>query len=767
MGGALRRILLDARLTALAFALVVALPVLAYVTLAEDAVRDGFGAATIGLGGVPLALLAVTTIFLTREHRRTIRQRDRLREMQQTARIGSWRYDVRTGRVSGSRQLMHVVGLPPGRSGVPLETFLDRVHRDDRQRVHASLMRAIEARTRLETRFRLTAPSGQPYVVEIRAADDPGHDGRAAEVRGTVQDITELYRGEEQRAQLLAQVDSVDEAVIGTTLDGTVTEWNAGAERLFGYSRSEMVGRDIRILRPSGSRTGSAMMLAGIRAGRRMDRQELDRMRKDGSRVDVAVSGTPVWNASGDVVAATFTYWDVARQKRLENELAERVSHDPLTGLPNRFLLRDRLDQALRVAERSGEPLALLEVDVDRFRDVNDAIGQQGGDALLMDAAARIQTELRAVDTVARIGTDVFAVVVPGADESAASLVAARLRSVLQQPFEIARHEIDVEVSVGVTLAPAHGNDVATLLRRCEIALAAAKRSRVGYALFAPDAGPEKPSRVIVLAELRQAIERGELRLDYQPEVDLRTAETVRVEALVRWMHPTRGLVAPLDFIPVVEDTGLVGPLTRWVLTEATRQCRAWSDAGIAMPVAVNLSARSLLDPELVDGVGDALAASGLRGEMLTVEITEGVLMTDARRARTVIDGLHSLGVRVALDDFGTGYSSFAYLDTLPIDEMKIDRSLLLGLERDRSRAIVGTMIDLGHHLGFEVVAEGVEEAGAAERLTELGCDTLQGFSIARPMSAVALVSWLRERGERVTRARRTVVRRIAAGGAA
>ena len=725
---------------------------------------DGIGSTLLSVGAIPLLLLVAAAIVLSRVFRRTLRQRDRLREMQGTARIGSWRWDVKADRFSAGSELLRIFGLPRGRGGIPLAMVLDRVHRDDRARVSGSFARAADGRTPLAERCRVVAASGEVFVVEMRAVGEPDRRGWWRALRGTVQDITELSRSEEQRAQLLAQVDSVDEAIVGTTLEGMVTEWNAGAERLFGYTRSEMLGRDVRILRPPEKRNGSGLMLASIRAGRRMDRQELDRLRKDGTRVDVAISGTPVWSADNEIVAATFTYWDIARQKRLENELAERVSHDPLTGLPNRFLLRDRLEQALRVAERSAEPLALLEVDVDRFRDVNDAVGQQGGDALLMDAAARIHAELRAVDTVARIGTDVFAAVVPGADETAAALVAARLRSILQQPFEVARHEIDVEISVGVVIAPAHGSDVATLLRRCEVALGAAKRSRAGYALYAPDAEPDKPSRVILLSELRQAIERNELRLDYQPEVDLRTGETVRVEALLRWMHPTRGLVAPLDFIPVVEDTGLVGPLTRWVLDEATRQCRAWEEVGTTIPVAVNLSARSLLDPEVVDAVGDALEAAGLRGEMLTVEITEGVLMTDATRAREVIDGLHALGVRIALDDFGTGYSSFAYLDTLPIDEMKIDRSFVLGLERERGRAIVGTMIDLGHHLGFEVVAEGVEERGASERLSRLGCDTVQGFSVGRPMSPGALEAWLRERGERVMRARRTVVKRIAGG---
>lgn len=731
---------------------------------------DGIGATLLGIGTIPLLLLVAGAVALSRVFRRTLRQRERMREMQTTARIGGWRWDLRTERLSASRELLRILGLPSRREGIALETLLDRVHPDDRARVRAALAHAAEAGAPTETRCRVTAANGQIFVVEVRSVRETDRRGRRVALRGTLQDVTELYRSEEQRAQLLAQMDSIDEAVIGTTLDGTISDWNACAERLFGYTRDEAVGRSVKMLRPPERRSGSGAMLAAVSAGRRMDRQELDRLRKDGTLVDVAVSGTPVWNAAGEVVAATFTYRDVARQKRLENELAERVSHDALTGLPNRFLLRDRLDQALRGAERSREPLALLEVDIERFRDVNDAIGQQGGDALLMDMAARLQAEVRAVDTVARLGTDVFAVVVPGSDETAAMLVASRIRSALQQPFVLGRHEIDVDISVGVVLAPAHGSDVVTLFRRCEIALQAAKRSRAGYALYASDGEPAKPSRVIVLTELRQALERDELVLEYQPEVDLRTGETARVEALLRWDHPTRGLLAPMEFIPLVEDTGLIAPITQWVLATAMRQCRTWRDAGVEMPIAVNLSSRSLLEPGFVASVGEALGISDTEGPMLTIEITESVLMEDAKRAREVIDELRRLGVRIAIDDFGTGYSSFAYLDTLPIDEMKIDRSFVLGLARERSSAIVGSMIDLGHHLGIEVVAEGVETEEAAAHLTELGCDTLQGFSIGRPMSARALEDWLRARPAPIApRARATRVRRVpwrASGGA-
>ncbi len=730
---------------------------------------DAIGSTLLGAAAIPLLLLILATVLLTRAFRRTLVQRDRLREMQATARIGGWRWDLKADRLSATHALLRELGLPR-RNGISLETVLDRVHHEDRQQVRASFARSVESQAPLDVRCRVMGATGEFVVVQIRAIGETDRRGQWVALRGTIQDVTELYRSEEQRAQLLAQVDSVDEAVVGTTLDGTVTEWNAAAQRLFGFERSEVVGRSITILRPPESRNGSGATLAAVISGRRIERQELDRVRKDGSRVDVAVSGTPVWNAQGQVVAATWTYWDIARQKRLENELAERISHDPLTGLPNRFLLRDRLDQSLRSAQRSDESVALLEVDVDRFRDVNDAVGQQGGDALLMDIAARLQAEVRAVDTVARLGTDVFAVVVPGADESTAMLVASRIRSALQQPFVLGRHEIDVDISVGVVLAPAHGSDVVTLFRRCEVALHAAKRSRAGYALYASDGESAKPSRVIVLTELRQALERDELVLEYQPEVDLRTGETARVEALLRWDHPTRGLLAPMEFIPLVEDTGLIGPITRWVLSTAMRQCRGWRDGGIEMPIAVNLSARSLLEPGFAASVGEALGISDTDGPMLTIEITEGVLMEDAPRAREVIDELHELGVRIAIDDFGTGYSSFAYLDTLPIDEMKIDRSFVLGLVRERSSAIVGSMIDLGHHLGIEVVAEGVETDEAAAHLTELGCDTLQGFSIGRPMPARALEDWLRARPAPIApRARATRVRRVprrASGGA-
>ncbi len=418
--------------------------------------------------------------------------------------------------------------------------------------------------------------------------------------------------------------------------------------------------------------------------------------------------------------------------------------HDRLTGLPNRTLLADRLDQALRGGRREQTTAGLLLIDLDRFKDVNDTLGHHYGDALLQQIGPRLSAALRDVDSVARLGGDEFAVLLPtvsGVD--AALAVAEKLRHALTDPFVVDDVALDVEASIGVVVSGVHGQHAATLLQRADVAMYVAKEQNLGVFAYDPQADAHSPERLAVLGDLRRGLDRGELFLHYQPKVDLSSGVTVGAEALVRWQHPVRGLIPPDGFIPLAEHTGLIGPLTLYVLDAALTQVRSWLDAGHSVPVAVNLSARNLLDQRLSEQIVALLAKHRLRPDMLRLEVTESAIMTDPARAQALLARLHKLGIAIAIDDFGAGYTSLAQLKTLPVTELKIDRSFVATMDTDVANAlIVRSVVDLGHNLGLTTIAEGVETQSAMNTLAEFGCDIVQGYHLARPLPAPEFLTW-------------------------
>jgi diguanylate cyclase (GGDEF)-like protein len=429
------------------------------------------------------------------------------------------------------------------------------------------------------------------------------------------------------------------------------------------------------------------------------------------------------------------------RQKEALVTSAERdrhqATHDALTGLPNWELLRDRLEQGLAAASRSEAEVALLLIDLDRFKEINDTLGHTYGDKLLCQVGPRLQSVLREGDTVARLGGDEFAVLLPLVDGlGEAQQVAERLREALHRPFDVEGVSLDVEASVGIAISPWHGTDTESLLRNADIAMYVAKELKAGAVVFEPEAHVTAPSRLTVLGDLRRALEgTGELFLNYQPKYTLDGERIEGLEALLRWQHPTQGLIPPGDFIPAAEGTGIILRLTEYVLDLSLAQMRRWMDAGHAVPVAVNLSTRCLLDAGLPDLVGRLLSEHGVPAALLRLEVTESAVMGDAARCMEVLQRLHDLGVKLSIDDFGTGYSSMAYLRRLPVDELKIDRSFVLGMTTTAHDAVlVRTAIDLGHNLGLTVVAEGVEGVEHVSALRDLGCDIAQGYHYARPM---------------------------------
>jgi diguanylate cyclase (GGDEF)-like protein len=422
--------------------------------------------------------------------------------------------------------------------------------------------------------------------------------------------------------------------------------------------------------------------------------------------------------------------------------------HDPVTELPNRVLFHDRVHQAVALAARRNGNVAVLLLDLDRFKEINDTLGHHNGDLLLHTVGARVRESLRESDSVARLGGDEFAVLLADVDgPDGARLAAGRVREAVSERFELEGIGVEVEASVGIALFPEHGSDPEALLQRADVAMYAAKQAHCGLELYTEGVDAYSRDRLELIADLRRAIAQDEIVLHFQPKADLASGQVTGVEALVRWAHPERGFLYPDAFIPFAEHTGVMRPLTLHILDRALAQCRLWHDAGLELGVAVNISTRNLLDLTLPDELERLIALHGIAPEMIELEITETTIMADPPRAKVVLARLSELGVSLAVDDFGTGYTSLAWLRDLPVTTLKIDKSFVLNMGVDAGDSvIVRSTVQLGSNLGLRVVAEGVEDAAAWDELTALGCDLAQGYHLSRPQPAEVLSPWLLDR---------------------
>jgi diguanylate cyclase (GGDEF)-like protein len=439
----------------------------------------------------------------------------------------------------------------------------------------------------------------------------------------------------------------------------------------------------------------------------------------------------------------------VHNSARLAVAMGRQARHDALTGLANRELFRERSVKALDESQRTGTALAIMMIDLDHFKEINDTLGHQVGDELICEVAHRLEDARPEGATVARLGGDEFAVLLPDIpDLSVAEDVATYLLSVLGKSFSVGGVRLVVQASLGIALAPDHGDDVHTLMRRSDIALYEAKRERARFCAYTLEGeDTHTPQRLTTLTDLRSAVEDDQLFLVYQPKINVASGEVTGVEALVRWNHPTRGTQYPDTFIPLAENTGLIAPITFFVVEHALRQVRNWQEQGVDLSVAVNLSVRHLTDMSLPDRIAVALERWGVAPSKLIIEVTESSIMTDPKRAAVVLQQLRRIGVDVAIDDYGTGHASLNYLKQFDIDELKIDRSFIMNLDIDSSDAIiVASTVELGHNLGLRIVAEGVEDGATLEWLSGLGCDTAQGYHIGRPMAPEAVAEVVAER---------------------
>jgi len=428
----------------------------------------------------------------------------------------------------------------------------------------------------------------------------------------------------------------------------------------------------------------------------------------------------------------------------LEYQAMHDATHDALTDLPNRILLRDRLQQAIHSAQRESRALAILLLDLNRFKDINDTLGHYQGDRLLKHVASRLKHVVREADTLARLGGDEFAVILnPLSTLEDVHTVVGKVQRALAPPYALDGLTLDVQASVGGALYPEHGSDADTLLQRADIAMYAAKQDQKSFVLYSDKLDQQSPRRLTLMSELRDAIKNDELTLRFQPIVNNHTQSVSEAEVLVRWEHKIHGTMVPDEFIPLAERTGLIYPLTQWVMRNALRQQAAWRKLGLDIGMAVNVSAQTLLDPEFIDQVTGLLAAHDVPPQRLVLEITESSIMFDQELALHILSRFADMGVRIAIDDFGTGYSSLSYLRKLPVSQLKIDKSFVLDmLDNENDAVIVNATIDLGHNLGLQVIAEGVENEETLRRLQKRGCDAMQGYHINYPLRGEDFPPW-------------------------
>ena len=577
--------------------------------------------------------------------------------------------------------------------------------------------------------------------------------------------VSRVAEFEARRAQaqaisrLRTLFDGASIGIVRLDAEGAVLEVNPALEHMLGASAEELVGSPFTDHLVAEHRETVPEQLAEMIAGERESFQlEARCMARSGILLWALVRAVLEHGEHGSPACIVAMIENITERKRAEQELIRQARlnehqalHDPLTGLPNRLLFGERIGQAIRQAQRTGTRLAVALMDLDRFKEVNDSLGHAAGDQLLCQVGERMREAVRGADTVARLGGDEFGLLLPDLGTRADALpVVQRIRAALERPIYVHSLPLAAEASVGIAIYPEHGTDAQVLIQRADVAMYDSKRDSASFTFYDEDSHEYDLTRLTLVADLRRAIAAKELLLHYQPKAALESGEVRSVEALLRWEHPERGMVFPDSFIPIAQETGLIGPLTLYVIEAALRQGREWRDAGLHLSISVNLSTRNLLDRDFPKQVAGLLTRWGMEARSLELEVTESSMLANPTRAKVVLQELSELGLRLSIDDFGTGYSSLSYLRQLPVDEIKIDRSFVLGMGDEADDAvIVRSTVDLGRNLGLDVVAEGVETLELWNRLRDLGCQTAQGYFLSRPMPAHELAGWLTSRPAR------------------
>jgi len=669
------------------------------------------------------------------------------------SRDGIWDWDLRSNTVYYSPRFAELLGLGDDELDATMEAWENRLHESDRETTRSALRDHLEHGTPYRAQFRLETKLGGYRWFLARGECLRSAAGEPIRMAGSITDITQYREAEEafRRSQTVYSrlFETTRDGLLVTALDGQVEDANPALLRLLGYSLEELRRLHGPALTPAEWESRDRRAIQQSVARGYADQYEKEYLRADGTRLPVEIRMWSVREESGGPVQLFAAVRDVSERKLAEQRIRRLAFFDALTGLPNRQLFQSRLEEAIDIARGEGLLVAVLFIDLDRFKQVNDSLGHTAGDRLLAAVARRFGEAVRREDligrpgdqadafSVSRLGGDEFTVVLSVEEREHAAAVARRLQLMLREPFRVDYHEVFIAASIGIAIFPEDGEDAETLTRNADTAMYHAKERGRGIYLFYSDSMNVSSLRKLELeALLRRSLEEGGLRVNFQAQHDAQTGRVSGCEALLRWDPPDSGPVAPAEFIPIAEETGLIVPLGEWVLRESCRLVKSWDAAGLdPIPLSVNVSARQFRTdtfPELVESI---LRETGLAPERLELEITESVFLVDGEAVAQLFQRVQDLGVKIALDDFGTGYSALNYLRRFPIDRVKIDQSFVRELTTTGpARALIDAIISMAHSLGMTVVAEGVELPEQVEILRETGCDDLQGYLFGRPM---------------------------------
>lgn len=683
---------------------------------------------------------AVVVESIDRPYLTLERTRQNLELAVRASNTGLWDWDLQTGQSYYSPVWKAQLGYGEDELEGRHHIWESLLHPDDRIATLQAVTNFLAADNEsfFENEVRMRHKDGSYHWILSRGEKQRDASGRAVRLIGSHADMTERKRAEER---FRSAVEASPTGMIMVNEQGLIVLTNAQTDTLFGYDAGSLLGQSIEMLIPPPLRNLHAQHMTAFMAHpgeRRMgDRRELFARHRDGSEFRVELGLTPIVGHEAQYVLASVV--DITSRIQSEQRINQLINFDPLTGLPNRQLLNDRVNQAIHAAQREKRRLAVLFLDLDHFKHVNDTLGHPIGDKLLIEIGQRIKLQVRDSDTVARIGGDEFVVVLTEGEENAAARVASKLLLSVAVPYRIESHELSVTPSIGIAMYPSDGTEFETLYRHADTALYRAKQDgRNDFRFFTSEMNSRTERMLMLESSMQQAQERGQFHLEYQPQLSMDGNQVVGVEALLRWRHPDFGMVSPAEFIPLAESNGKIISIGAWVLRSAVQQLKCWLEAGLPpMVMAVNLSAVQFRHVNLPKLVTQILLEEKLAPEYLELELTEGVAMGNPLGAVAVMDSLHERGVRMSIDDFGTGYSSLSYLKKFKIYKLKIDQSFVRDIATDADdRAIVNAIIQMAHSLGLKTIAEGVETPAQREFLRQQGCDEVQGYFFSKPLAA-------------------------------
>ena len=692
----------------------------------------------------------------------------RLKEAQAVARMGSWVLDVEQDSAYWSEQIYRMFELEPDVTPGP-ETLRTLVHPEDWPRIESAMERSIRHQAPYHVQYRVITPRANTVWIDCRAALEENSAGKVVKLKGVVQDITEQRINESRLRQSATVFENTAEGVFITDASGNILDTNPAFGDITGFSKEDVLGNNPRLWRSDRHDADfyRSMWRDINECGQWQG--EIWNRRKDGSVFPEWLNISAVRDNEGNVVNFVAVFTDITALKRSQEKLEHLAHYDALTDLPNRLLLQARLDHAIAHAQRTDTNLALIFIDLDRFKNINDSFGHPAGDDLLKEVAQRLLRCVRSDDTVARIGGDEFVLLLEAVKHPDKSVVVAnKVQQTFSEPVEINNQSIHVTASMGICTYPQDGEEGATLLRNADAAMYRAKEDgRSVYRFYTEELTTNAVERIMLENHMRNALDRNEFHLAYQPQVDLRTGRVCGVEALLRWKHPAFEHVSPTKFIPLAEETGLIQIIGAWVLKHACTQARQWITQGIEFGrIAINVSGAQFQREGFVDTVKDVLKATGLPANRLELEVTENFIMQHMQHGLSELDQLRERGVMLAIDDFGTGYSSLAQLKSLPINKLKIDQSFIRDMPEDSDDcAICSAIIAMCVNLRLSVTAEGVETPEQNRYLRDQGCTMAQGFFYSHPQSSEDLTQWLSQRsaalaaGEAAHSATRTATR--------